>query len=151
MASEPFKERAAGLLLVLALMGAACSSAAAASSPTVTVSGKGCTYSGPKRVSAKLSITWDVKDGTPSADYSFILTTLPEGKTVADLEGLIGARAVQPPSWLKFTRYSQLTAQTTTETFDLAANAAYHGEPLYVLCLGHQVPFAVAGPVSVSQ
>jgi hypothetical protein len=105
----------------------------------------------PKRVPARLSITWDVTDGTPSADYSFILTTLAEGKTVADLDGLIGAGAVRPPSWLTFTRYSQLTAQTTTETFDLSANAAYHGEPIYVLCLSHQVTFAVVGPIKVKE
>ena len=151
MTGRLFKVRAPGLLLVLALMGGACSSAAAAGNPTIKVSGQGCTYSGPKQVPAKLSITWDVKDGTPSADYSFILTTLPEGRTVADLDGLIGAATIRPPSWLIFTRYSQLTAQTTTETFDLAANAAYHGEPLYVLCLSHQATFAVAGPIQVEK
>jgi hypothetical protein len=151
MTSRPFMVRATGVSLILVLMGTACSSVAAAGNPTITVSGKGCTYSGPKQVPAKLSITWNVKEGTPSADYSFILTTLAEGKTVADLDGLIGAGGVHLPSWLKFTRYSQLTTQTTTETFDLAANAAYHGEPFYVLCLSHQVTFAVVGPIDVKE
>ena len=135
-----------------------CGNIAAASGSTITASGSTCTYSGPKQVPTNLSITWDVKDTTPSMDYTFLIVTLSEGKTTADINQFMGVkdaflnvRTVPERSWMNEIEFTTLIPKTTSETIDLSTNGVYHGEPLYVICLSHTAAFAVVGPIEVQQ
>ena len=141
--------RAFGEALAAAVVLAACGGGAA--TPTVKASGSSCTYEGPRQVPARMTLTWDVTDSTPSMDYSFIVVPLPEGRTEADLQPLIGVENPELPSWFSTVKVSLLVHETKTEDLDLSVNGSYHGEPLYIYCLSHEVAYAVVGPIEVKQ
>jgi hypothetical protein len=141
--------KAFGVVLTAALILAACGGGV--STPTVKASGNSCTYEGPRQVPAKMTLTWDVTDSTPSMDYSFIVVPLREGKTEADLQPLIGVESPELPSWFSTVKVSLLVHETRTEDLDLSVNGSYHGEPLYVFCLSHEVAYGLVGPIEVKE
>ena len=138
-----------GVGLGAALILAACGGGA--STPTVKASGRSCNYQGPRQVPAKMTLTWDVTDSTPSMDYTFIVVPLPEGKTEADLQPLIGVEDPELPSWFYPVKIAPLVHETTSEDLDLSMNGSYHGEPLYIYCLSHEVAYGLVGPIEVQQ
>lgn len=141
--------RCIGLIAAAALL-AACGSAP--SSPTVTVSEEGCTYSGPKQLPTSFTMTWAVKDSKPGADYNLAVVTLGDGKTGGDLEPFMDDADADIPEWLNVIRYSSMLNETQTQDLDLTANAAYHGEPIYIVCIHHsRGPIDFVGPLEVKQ
>jgi hypothetical protein len=136
-----------GLIAAAALL-AAC--APVPSNPTVTASANDCTYSGPKSLPSTFTITWAVKHTAPSMDYMFIISTLAEGKSTADFKPYIGSEA-EAPDWIHFVRYTGMVNETQTQSFDLTANAEYHGEPIYVICTARTIPVGIVGPIEVKE
>ncbi len=148
MNGKLFWIRSIGLIVTAALL-AAC--AAAPANPTVTAGGNACTYSGPKRLPSTFTITWAVKETKPSMDYMFIVATLGEGKTGADLAPFMGDAEADAPDWMDVIRYGQMVNETQTQTVDLTIDAAYHGEPIYIICTAHRVPIGFVGPLEVEE
>jgi hypothetical protein len=136
-------------LLVLTVLMTACGGVP--SGPTVTVEGGTCSYTGPQKVPVNLSMTWNVKDTTPGMDYGFSIITLAEGKTLKDLTALIGSSGPGSPSWVTMIDWNLMTQGTSTGTYDLTANSAYHGEPIYIACFKDDTLFGAAGPIQVTQ
>lgn len=121
--------------------------------PTVTLDLEKCTYSGPKTVPADLTIDWVINDDTIHA-YLYMIVTLDENKTKADLEdALKGNFWDNTPGWIRFISRDLTTAGNTTLTkvHYLTANAEYKGEPIYILCFTDDKQFLAAGPLKVKK
>lgn len=147
MTSSRALVRLTGLVVVALLAGCA----TAAQDPTITARGKTCSYSGPEKLPAKGSITWDVEKTTPGMDYEFYIDVLEDGKTAADLDPIMGDQRPTLPDWLRPIKMSGLVVESTTQDYDLYLSAAYHGEPLHILCTSRDAVFAVVGPIEVGQ
>ncbi len=63
-------------------------------------SGDQCSYAGPRQVSTRLTVTWDIRNANPSVIYGFAIVTLGEGKTLKDLTALIGGAVHPQPTWV---------------------------------------------------
>ena len=94
-------------------------------------------------------MTWDVKPSMPSMDYGFLVVALADGKTDADIKALTAFDPDHPPTWMNKVGEDPLVSSIRTDTFNLGENAAYHGEPLYVMCFSHGALFGVIGPLEV--
>ena len=135
--------------ILMSLLMAACSSAP--SQLKVTIDGDKCSSTGPKQVPTKLSVTWSIRNATPSIVYGFAIVTLGEGKTLKDLTALIGTAVHPQPSWVTTIIIAPVGQGTSTKTYDLTANAAYHGEPIYIVCIRQPALLGAIGPIQVTQ
>ena len=119
--------------------------------PTITLDSEKCTYSGPKTVPADLTIDWVINDDTVHA-YAYVIVTLVEGKTREDLERWLSINSSEP-DWVNIISRELETAGNTTHTkvHNMKANAAYKGEPIYIVCFIGDKQFLAAGPLKVKK
>lgn len=120
--------------------------------PTLTLDLESCTYSGPKTVPANFSIEWTINDDT-AKNYAYVLVTLDKDKTQADLEEYLTVESDNPPTWLTIISRDIAASGNFTETkvHNLTANAAYKGEPIYIICFIGDKSFVAAGPLKVKK
>lgn len=131
-------------LIIAALFIASCSSS---TPPTLTFESNGCTYSGPKTIEKDATLTWVINDDSQD-DYAYVVMFLEKGKSIDDV---VSWHSGNQPSWATILYWEQADFgnQTKTKQFNLGANAAYKGEPIYLVCFFGEAKVGQAGPIKV--
>lgn len=141
------------LMLVFTVLLSACAPAASSTeSPTVTVSGNTCTYSGPNQIPSQATFTFDVQDSGNDVNYNFLGVALSESQTVDDLRTLTNLpRTYQDiPEEIDHLFYWDVSAGSQkTKQIDFGANAAFNGKPIYIVCGNDLTNIGVVGPLEV--
>ena len=138
--------RILGLLLILSMLIMGCSGTS--SPPTLTINGDQCSYEGPKNIPAKATFTLKLENPKPSTWHGFGVLTLAEGKTLEDLKTATTVEDL--PEWITVIgRFGSNETGTSTHEFDSVYYGAYHGEPIYILCVIDPAVIAAFGPIEV--
>ena len=134
------------VLLIFSMLIAGCRSTS--SMPTVTINGDQCSYEGPEKIPARVTFTLKIENPKPTTGLGFGIVTLAKGKTLEDLKTLTTVEVL--PEWItRIGRFGTTEAGTWTHDFDWASNGAYHGEPIYIVCVNRPAVLAVFGPIEV--
>ena len=142
------KTKLSKLSAAFALVVVAIGCTSTSSTPTVTINGDQCSYEGPENIPAKGTFTLKIENPKPSTGMGFGIVTLAEGKTLEDLKTLTTVEVL--PEWItRIGRFGITEAGTWTHDFDWASNGAYHGEPIYIVCVNRPAVLAVFGPIEV--
>jgi hypothetical protein len=131
-------------LIIAALFITSCSST---TSPTLTFTSENCTYSGPKTIQKDATLTWVIEDDSHE-DYAYVVMTLEKGKSIDDVTTW---HSGEQPSWASILYWEQTDSgnQTKSKQFNLGANAAYKGDPLYIVCFFGEYKIGQVGPIKV--
>jgi hypothetical protein len=138
--------RAAGLTAAILIL-AACTGQPA--KPTVTFAGNECSYAGPDQVPMRFTIRWSVEDPVPSGAILRVVSLDP-GRTREELAVL--PNQVLVPDWVHLLSWDQtFSLGSRSHTVDLGPNAAYGGEPIYIVCFYNDKDTAIGavGPLKV--
>jgi hypothetical protein len=119
--------------------------------PTVTFSEEGCTFDLPERVNEEFVIYWTVEE---SASGTVILEVVIADPAMS-LEEIASLPAIDPPPE-GITKLSWAVAMSPgvySKEVDLRFNAAYHGEPVYIVCLSpyEEAALGAGGPLEVKR
>ncbi len=145
-------KRSIGFLLICMILSAMILSSCGGSSsktPTIIFDTDNCTYDGPKTVPSTFTMHSTVKEYHENEWFMYAVVTLDEGKTIKDLQAL-PADAGQP-EWTKLISrdISDPDHQELIKEHNLAINALYHGEPIYIVCFNNGSNIGAAGPIQV--
>jgi hypothetical protein len=153
MSSKKRFVRSITLMLVFLIVLSACARAASSNaSPTVTVSGNTCTYEGPTQIPSKATLIFDIQDNGNDVYYNFLGVALSESQTVDDLRALTNLpRTYQdiPEELNHLFYYDVYAGDQKTKQMDFSANAAFGGEPIYIVCGNDLTNIGVVGPLEV--
>lgn len=140
-------------LLIFPMLLTACAPAASDATPTVTVSGNTCTYSGPSQIPSQASFTWDIQDSGSPVNYQFLAVALSESQSVEDLRSLTSLPQTfsDIPAEFNHMFYVEVVvAGKSTKEVDFGTNAAFKGEPVYIVCGNDYNNIGVVGPFEVA-
>ena len=119
--------------------------------PTVTFTEQGCTYTGPERIPAQFTIMYIVED---AVTYGAILEVFSIDSS-HDLSDLASMPASHPmPEWVTRLAYDfAMEPGNYSKNIDLTNNAAWDGEPVYLVCFSSEVANALNafGPLEVTR
>jgi hypothetical protein len=115
--------------------------------PTITLTPEGCKYSGPKSISADITVTLSVKDDSHES-YGYVIGILTSGKTKADLADW---KLSDPPPWFKPIGYHRTEEgnSTSTNNYLLRANAANQVDEVFFVCFVNDLQVGQAGPIKI--
>lgn len=118
------------------------------SNPTITFTLDGCVYNGPKTILKTSSLDWVIADNTHDS-YFYVVVTLAKERSIEDLANW---HSTDQPDWVIGPLYWEQADsgdQTRTKKLNLEANAAYEGDPLYIVCFMDEEKVGQAGPIKV--
>lgn len=142
------------LMMFILIMLSACAPAASTNaSPIITVSGNTCAYEGSAQIPSQVTFTFDVQDSGTDATYNFLVVALSESQTVDDLRALtnLPRLTTEIPEEINFMNYWDVSAgRKETRQMDFGANAAFGGEPIYIVCGNELTNIGVVGPFEVA-
>lgn len=139
-------------LLVLPALLIACAPAPV-STVTVTANGDTCIYEGTPRISSKVTFTLEVQGSGTDVLYNFLAVASSESQTADDLRAMTTLPPTIPeiPDGLTSIFYVDVyPGSQITQTMDFDANAAYNGEPIYIVCGKDLNNIGVVGPFEVT-
>jgi len=149
MKTKQFLMICSSMITILLLLNACGQSPSAPPEVTITFSGDSCTYSGSKSLPDKFNINI-VVEGQENTKYGYVVVTLDEGKTIADLQAWPSS---DPPEWLKdmFTDTGPVFGPgTTKQIFDWSSYESVV-TPIYFVCFGDDRKIGALGPIEITK
>ena len=117
--------------------------------PTVTFTEQDCTYAGPERIPVQFTLMYTVDE---AVTYGAIVEvfSIDASHELADLVSMPASHPI--PEWITKLAYDfTLIPGTYSKSIDLSNNAAWNGEPIYLVCFSSEEAIALNafGPLEV--
>ena len=158
MKTKQFLMIGSSMIIILSLLNACSQSPSARPTQgppevTVTFSGETCTFNGPESLPAQFNINV-VVEGQGNTKYGYVLATLDEGKTIADLQAW---PSTDSPEWLKDFLWDSGPifgpGSNTKQNVDWSSNASVVDTPVYFVCFADDPvrKIGALGPIEIAK